>query len=248
MRSRFGSETFAIGIGAAPSHPLGGAGAARTTAVGTDVTASSRRLLLGGDANADRVVDVDFFSTYVFSVVPPMAAQLPPSAVAAPPGVRERGRAVPVQLPLVVVSVLPSSVVPEMTGGDWFAGAACDAASPISARPAITASTTSVPASAAQVLQVVRISSVADGCIRPVLSGRSDWQFYRMLTLRLGSVRSGTGPVAQPVFKIGPVVQPTACSVRLRGRSAPTTLGGHEPAERAAFFVRASVGDRRSPD
>ena len=37
---------------------------------------------------------------------------------------------------------------------------------------------------------------------------------------RLPITRSGTGPVAQPVFKIGPVVQPTACSVRLRGRSA----------------------------
>ena len=31
---------------------------------------------------------------------------------------------------------------------------------------------------------------------------------------------SGTGPVAQPVFKTGPVWQPHACSVRLRGRSA----------------------------
>ena len=30
---------------------------------------------------------------------------------------------------------------------------------------------------------------------------------------------SGTGPVAQPVFKTGPVWQPHACSVRLRGRS-----------------------------
>ena len=58
--------------------------------------------------------------------------------------------AVPVQLPLVVVSVLPSSAVPEMAGGDWFAGAACGAASPISARPAITASTASVPADATQ--------------------------------------------------------------------------------------------------
>jgi hypothetical protein len=35
MMSRFGSATFAIWIGAAPSHPLGGAVAARTTAVGT---------------------------------------------------------------------------------------------------------------------------------------------------------------------------------------------------------------------
>jgi len=33
---------------------------------------------------------------------------------------------------------------------------------------------------------------------------------------------SGTGPVAQPVFKTGPAWQPHACSVRLRGRSAPT--------------------------
>ena len=31
--------------------------------------------------------------------------------------------------------------------------------------------------------------------------------------------------MAQPVFKIGPVVQPTACSVRLRGRSVRTSVG-----------------------
>ena len=48
---------------------------------------------------------------------------------------------------------------------------------------------------------------------------------YSALTCRLhgrcdyAPAWSGTGPVAQPVFKIGPVVQPTACSVRLRGRS-----------------------------
>ena len=58
--------------------------------------------------------------------------------------------AVPVQLPLLVVSVFPSSGVPEMTGGDWLPGAACGAASPISARPATTAATTSVPSSADQ--------------------------------------------------------------------------------------------------
>jgi hypothetical protein len=40
---------------------------------------------------------------------------------------------------------------------------------------------------------------------------------------------SGTGPVAQPVFKTGPVWQPHACSVRLRGRSVsrnPSAMRG----------------------
>ena len=32
------------------------------------------------------------------------------------------------------------------------------------------------------------------------------------------------GPVPQPVFKTGEVVQPTAGSVRLRGRSVPRNL------------------------
>ena len=32
--------------------------------------------------------------------------------------------AVPVQFPLVVLNVLPSSGVPETAGGDWFDGAA----------------------------------------------------------------------------------------------------------------------------
>jgi hypothetical protein len=36
---------------------------------------------------------------------------------------------------------------------------------------------------------------------------------------RLTFQRSGTGPVAQPVFKTGPVVQPTAWRVRLPRRS-----------------------------
>ena len=35
----------------------------------------------------------------------------------------------------------------------------------------------------------------------------------------LRCARSGTGPVAQPVFKTGEVWQPHAGSVRLRGRS-----------------------------
>ena len=58
--------------------------------------------------------------------------------------------AVPVQLPSLVVSVLPSSGVPETAGGDWFDGAAWDAESATSARPATAASTTSVLASAVQ--------------------------------------------------------------------------------------------------
>ena len=56
--------------------------------------------------------------------------------------------AVPVQVPSLVVSVLPSSGVPETAGGDWFDGAACGAESATSVRPATAASTTSVLASA----------------------------------------------------------------------------------------------------
>ena len=58
--------------------------------------------------------------------------------------------AVPVQVPSLVVSVLPSSGVPETAGGDWFEGAACGADSATYARAATAASTTSVPASAVQ--------------------------------------------------------------------------------------------------
>ncbi len=80
MRSRFGSETLAIGIGALPSQPLGaGAGAALTTAVGTDVAwvpPSAFRAV-----TRERIVlsTSTFFSTYVFSVAPPIFEQLPPS-------------------------------------------------------------------------------------------------------------------------------------------------------------------------
>jgi hypothetical protein len=56
--------------------------------------------------------------------------------------------AVPVHVPSLVVSVLPSSGVPETAGGDWFDGAACGAESATSARPAMAASTTSMLTSA----------------------------------------------------------------------------------------------------
>jgi hypothetical protein len=46
-----------------------------------------------------------------------------------------------------------------------------------------------------------------------------------MAAAALACVRSGTGPVAQPVFKTGTVVQPTARSVRLWRRSAKPFSG-----------------------
>ena len=62
-----------------------------------------------------------FFSTYVLSVAPPIFEQLPPSA-------SQRRHwymnvvGEPLHVPLLVVSVLPSWAVPEIVGGDWFAG------------------------------------------------------------------------------------------------------------------------------
>ncbi len=54
----------------------------------------------------------------------------------------------PLQLPLLVVSVLPSWAVPEIVGGDWFTGGACGAAPPVSASPATAASRSSAPTAA----------------------------------------------------------------------------------------------------
>ena len=54
----------------------------------------------------------------------------------------------PLHVPLLVVSVLPSWAVPEIVGGDWFAGGACGAAPPVSARPATAASRSSAPTAA----------------------------------------------------------------------------------------------------
>ena len=54
----------------------------------------------------------------------------------------------PFHVPLLVVSVLPSWAVPEIVGGDWFAGGAWVAAPPVSARPAIAASRSSAPTAA----------------------------------------------------------------------------------------------------
>jgi hypothetical protein len=79
MRSRFGSAMPAIGSGALPSQPLGGAGAAWTTAVGTDVAWFEPSAFLA--VTRERIVlsTSGFFSTYVFSVAPPIFEQLPPS-------------------------------------------------------------------------------------------------------------------------------------------------------------------------
>ena len=79
MMSRFGSATFAIWIGAGPSHPLGGAVAARTTAVGTDVEGVEPSLFLAVTRTRIVLPTSTFFRTYVFWFVPPIAAQLPPS-------------------------------------------------------------------------------------------------------------------------------------------------------------------------
>ena len=92
IRSRFGSAMFAIWIGAAPSHPLGGAGAARTTAVGTEVDGVAPSLFLAVTRTRIVLSTSTFFSTYVFSVAPPIVGAAAAVAVAAPPRVRERGR------------------------------------------------------------------------------------------------------------------------------------------------------------
>src|SRR2546429_2915480 len=47
-------------------------------------------------------------------------------------------------------------------------------------------------------------------------------------------LRSGTGPVAQPVFKTGAAWQPHARSVRLRRRSAEPKLERSEPSSQKA--------------
>src|SRR4029078_8967461 len=82
------------------------------------------------------------------SVAPPIWEQLPPFSSQRRHEYANVIGAVPVQLPLVVVSVLPPSGVPETVGVDCFEGAACGAESATSAKAATAASTTSVPASA----------------------------------------------------------------------------------------------------
>ena len=173
IRSRFGSETLAIGIGAAPSHPLGGAGAARTTAVGTVVKPVAPSAFRAVTRTRSVLSTSTFFSTYVFSVAPPMLAQLPPSLSQRRQSyVNEVG--VPVHVPLLAVRVWPSSAVPEIVGGDWFAGGACDAAPPVSAKPATAASRSRAPTAASPSVFMLRrmFFPSSDGCFRPVLSGR----------------------------------------------------------------------------
>ena len=65
-----------------------------------------------------------FLRTYVRSVAPPIWEQLPPFSSQRRHEYEYVIGAVPVQVPLLVVSVLPSSGVPETAGGDWFDGAA----------------------------------------------------------------------------------------------------------------------------
>ena len=101
--------------------------------------------------DADRVVDVDLLQ-HVRVLV--RAADLGAAAavgVAAPPLVRERGRSGAASTCRWWWSACcPPGLCPRSPGGDWFTGAACGAAPPISARPATAASTTSVPTSADQ--------------------------------------------------------------------------------------------------
>ena len=63
-------------------------------------------------------------STYVRWFAPLIAEQLPPLASQRRHEYEYVIGAVPPQVPLLVVSVLPSSGVPETLGGDWFTGAA----------------------------------------------------------------------------------------------------------------------------
>ena len=122
--SRSGSETFAIGIGALPLQPVAGAVATRMTAVGTEVAATEPSLLRA--VTRERIVlpTSTFFSTYVLSLAPLIAEQLPPFSSQRRHEYAYVIGAVPVHVPLLVVSDLPSSGVPETAGGDWFDGAA----------------------------------------------------------------------------------------------------------------------------
>ena len=87
------------------------------TAVGTDVDWAAPSAFRA--VTRERIVlsTSTFFSTYVFSVAPPIVAQLPPS-------LSQRRHwyvnvvGVPLHVPLLVVSVLPSWAVPEIVGGD----------------------------------------------------------------------------------------------------------------------------------
>ena len=144
------------------------------TAVGTDVdwvAPSAFRAV-----TRERIVSSTstFFSTYVFSVAPPMVAQLPPS-------LSQRRHwyvnvvGVLVHVPLLVVSVLPSWAVPEIVGGDVLPGGACGAAAPpVSARPATAASRSSAPiaASPSTFIFIFMPSPSSDGCFGLVLSTR----------------------------------------------------------------------------
>jgi hypothetical protein len=76
--SRSGGATFAIWIGALPAQPLGAAGAARTTAVGTEVAWAEPSLFRA--VTRERIVlpTSTRLSKYVLSVAPPIVEQLPP--------------------------------------------------------------------------------------------------------------------------------------------------------------------------
>ena len=78
----------------------------------------------------------------------------------------------PLQLPLLVVSVLPSWAVPEIVGGDWFTGGACGAAPPVSASPATAASRSSAPTAASpSTFRFVRMSFLSsNACFALLLS------------------------------------------------------------------------------
>ena len=80
ITSRFGSATFAIWIGAAPSHPLGGAVAAWTTAVGTEVAGVEPSLFVAVTRKRIVLPTSTLVRAYVFWLAPPIPEQLPPSA------------------------------------------------------------------------------------------------------------------------------------------------------------------------
>ena len=79
-----------------------------------------------------------FFSTYVLAVAPLIAAQLPPFSSQRCHTYVKVGVGVPVQVPLVVVSVEPTLSSPLMTGGAVLFGTVWLAASPVRATPNAT--------------------------------------------------------------------------------------------------------------
>ena len=161
-----------------------------------------------------------FFSTYVFSVAPPMVAQLPPSLS------QRRHWYVNVvgallHVPLLVVSVLPSWAVPEIVGGDCVTRGSLRGGRPARLCQAGDRGEQEQRADCGQP-KYLHFHLHAFPFLGWVLRARSlplgsrnngIWRGFtgRLHLRRYIQRRSGTGPVAQPVFKIG---APPVCAGR----------------------------------